>query len=265
MSERARGGDRPPPVDASRARPAPALARSTTTLFSHRFPPRSPPRSPRAIPHDPSRPFIVISTRCRGRSVARVTRMRSRAGAVKRPRASSSRARCAPSDDDDDERGRRGGRRRETPTARRPRRVVRASRGALARHSHIRMSSTRPARARGNDARDIHSTRRPSSIVRRRRDASREREEKNGRSSRTSLAELARSLVRSRARDDVARNDRARRRVSSKSAGPVASLHFFIRARGYRVEACVKSMYVCEWFDTVKKRKKRCRRPVYVQ
>ena len=121
------------------------------------------------------------------------------------------------------------------------------------------------ARARGNDARDIHSTRRPSSIVRRRRDASREREEKNGRSSRTSLAELARSLVRSRARDDVARNDRARRRVSSKSAGPVASLHFFIRARGYRVEACVKSMYVCEWFDTVKKRKKRCRRPVYVQ
>jgi hypothetical protein len=123
------------------------------------------------------------------------------------------------------------------------------------------------ARARGNDARDIHSTRRPSSVVRRRRDASREREEKNGRSARTSLAELARSLVRSRARDDVARNDRARRRVSStsKSAGPVASLHFFIRARGYRVEACVKSMYVCEWFDTVKKRKKRCRRPVYVQ
>jgi hypothetical protein len=45
---------------------------------------------------------------------------------------------------------------------------------------------------------------------------------------------------------------------------PVASLHFFIRARGYRVEACVKTMYVCEWFDTVKKRKKRCRRPVYV-
>ena len=168
MSERARGGDRPPPVDASRARPAPALARSTTTLFSHRFPPRSPPRSPRAIPHDPSRPFIVISTRCRGRSVARVTRMRSRAGAVKRPRASSSRARCAPSDDDDDERGRRGGRRRETPTARRPRRVVRASRGALARHSHIRMSSTRAARARAGTTRGTsirRVVRRPSSVV----------------------------------------------------------------------------------------------------
>ena len=266
MSERARGGDRPPPVDASRARPAPALARSTTTLFSHRFPPRSPPRSPRAIPHDPSRPFIVISTRCRGRSVARVTRMRSRAGAVKRPRASSSRARCAPSDDDDDERGRRGGRRRETPTARRPRRVVRASRGALARHSHIRMSSTRAARARAGTTRGTsirRVVRRPSSVVVETRRESVKK--KNGRSSRTSLAELARSLVRSRARDDVARNDRARRRVSSKSAGPVASLHFFIRARGYRVEACVKSMYVCEWFDTVKKRKKRCRRPVYVQ
>ena len=168
MSERARGCDRPPPVDASRARPAPAPARSTTTLFSHRFPPRSPPRSPRAIPHDPSRPFIVISTRCRGRSVARVTRMRSRAGAVKRPRASSSRARCAPSDDDDDERGRRGGRRRETPTARRPRRVVRASRGALARHSHIRMSSTRAARARAGTTRGTsirRVVRRPSSVV----------------------------------------------------------------------------------------------------
>ena len=55
---------------------------------------------------------------------------------------------------------------RETPTARRPRRVVRAPRGAHARHFHIRMSSTR-ARGRGNDARDIHSTRarRPSSVV----------------------------------------------------------------------------------------------------
>ena len=191
--------------------------------------------------------------------------MRSRAGAVKRPRASSSRA----------VRTERRRRRRER-TARRtstrdshraspaPSRS-RAARRPRASFPHPNVIHPRAARARGNDARDIHSTRRPSSVVRRRRDASREREEKNGRSSRTSLAGLARSLVRSRARDDVARNDRARRRVSSKSARPVASLHFFIRARGYRVEACVKSMYVCEWFDTVKKRKKRCRRPVYVQ
>ena len=226
MSERARGCDRPPPVDASRARPAPAPARSTTTLFSHRFPPRSPPPSPRAIPHDPSRPFIVISTRCRGRSVARVTRMRSRAGAVKRPRASSSRARCAPSDDDDDERGRRGGRRRETPTARRPRRVVRASRGALARHSHIRMSSTR-ARARAGTTRGTsirRVVRRPSSVVVETRRES-VKKKTGARRVPRSLSSRVRSFARARAtmwRATTARGAACRRRRSR----PGPSLRF---------------------------------------
>ena len=114
---------------------------------------------------------------------------------------------------------------RETPTARRPRRVIRAPRGAFARHFHIRMSSTR-ARVRGNDARDIHSTRarRPSSVV---VETRRERVQKK-----TGARRVPRSLdsrVRSfaRARDDVARNDRARRRVSSASASARRFASFF--------------------------------------
>ena len=233
-----------------RARVPPALARSTTTLFSHRFPPRSPPRSPRAIPHDPSRPFIVISTRCRGRS-RRVTRMRSRAGAVKRPRASSSRARCAPSDDDDDERGRRGGRRRETPP-----RVARA--GSFARpgrpraSSHIRIIHPRRARARGRAGHHFDA----SSVVHRPSSSRRVASVKKKTGARRvprSLSSRVRSFARARAtmwRATTARGAACRR------SRPGPSLRFiFIRARGYRVEACVKSMYVCEWFDTVKRKK----------
>ena len=189
--------------------------------------------------------------------------MRSRAGAVKRPRASSSRAVRT---ERRRGRGERTTRRTSTrdshraspaPSRSRARRRVRASFPL-----HIRMSSTARAYAgttRGTSIRRARVVRRPSSSRR----VAREKR-KNGRSSRTSLAGLARSLVRSCARDDVRGNDRARRRVSSRRSRPVASLHFFIRARGYRVEACVKTMYVCEWFDTVKKRKKRRRRPVYV-
>jgi len=225
VSERARGCDRPPPVDASRARPAPARARSTTTLFSHRFPPRSPPPSPRAIPHDASRPLIVISTRCRGRSVARVTRMRSRAGAVKRPRASSSRAVRT-----ERRRGRGERTARRTSTRDSHRASPAPSRSRAARR--VRASFPHPnvihPRAHARERRAGHPfDARASSVVRRRRDASRESKEKNGRSSRTSLAGLARSLVRSRARDDVRRNDRARRRVSSESASARRFASFF--------------------------------------
>ena len=261
MSERARRRDRPPPVDASRARPSPARARSTTTLFSHRFPPRSPRPSPRARPHDASPPLIVISTRCRGRSVARVTRMRSRAGAVKRPRASSSRAVRT------ERRRGRGERTTRRTSTRDSHRASPAPRRSRARR-RVRASFPHPnvihrARIRGNDARDIHSTRarRPSSVV---VEARRERERKKTGARRVprSLDSRVRSFARARATMCGATTALGARFVSSSR--PVASLHFFIRARGYRVEACVKTMYVCEWFDTVKKRKKRRRRPVYV-
>lgn len=174
------------------------------------------------MPHDASRSRIVISTRCRGRSVARVTRMRSRAGAVKRPRASSSRAARASATtttrrEDDD----------EDVDERFPPRVARAeSFGTRARV--ISTSECHPpARARERRAGhpfDARVVRRPSVV--RRRDASRECREKNGRSSRTSLVGRARSLVRAFARDDVRGNDRARRRVSSASARRFASFFY---------------------------------------
>ena len=140
----------------------------------------------------------------------------------------------------------------------------RAARRPRASFPHPNVIHPRAARARGNDARDIHSTRgssvvRRSSVVETRRESV---EKKTGarRVPRSSDARV-RSFARSRATMCGATTARG---AAFRRRRPVASLHFFIRARGYRVEACVKSMYVCEWFDTVKKRKKRCRRPVYV-
>ena len=116
------------------------------------FPPRSPPPSPRAIPHDPSRPFIVISTRCRGRSVARVTRdaisrRRRKAPAGRRRRARGAHRATTTTTREDGE---------EDVDERLPPRVIPTSerhppaRRARARHSHIRTSSTRAARARAS-------------------------------------------------------------------------------------------------------------------
>ncbi len=95
-----------------------------------------------------------------------------------------------------------------------PPRVARAESFARpsSRSRVISTSECHPPRAHTRERRAGHPfDARASSVVRRRRGASRERKEKNGRSSRTSLAGLARSLVRSRARDDVRGNDRARR------------------------------------------------------
>ena len=187
--------------------------------------------------------------------------MRSRAGAVKRPRASSSRAVRT------ERRRGRGERTTRRTSTRDSHRASPAPSRSRARR-RVRASFPHPnvihrARIRGNDARDIHSTRarRPSSVV---VEARRERERKKTGARRVprSLDSRVRSFARARATMCGATTALGARFVSSSR--PVASLHFFIRARGYRVEACVKTMYVCEWFDTVKKRKKRRLRPVYV-
>ena len=165
------------------------------------------------MPHDASRSRIVISTRCRGRSVARVTRMRSRAGAVKRPRASSSRAVRTE---------RRRGRRREIPTARRPRRVVRDAR---ARHFHIRMSSTR-ARAGTTRGTSIRRAGRPSSVGRPFVETRRESVEKKKRALVAYLARRTRAFARSRvrARRCAGQRPRAAPRFVGVGVGP--SLRF---------------------------------------
>ena len=176
------------------------------------------------MPHDASRSRIVISTRCRGRSVARVTRMRSRAGAVKRPRASSSRAVRT-----ERRRRRRERTARRTSTRDSHRASPAPSRSRVARRP--RASFPHPnvihPRARGNDARDIHSTR-GSSVVRRssvRRDASRECREKK-RALVAYLARRTRAFARSRvrARRCAGQRPRAAPRFVGVGVGP--SLRF---------------------------------------
>ena len=245
-----------------RARVPPRLSRDRRRRYS---PIVSLPVLPLVPSRDSSRPVPTLAHGSRhgaavGRSRGRRGSYRSRAGAVKLSATLVvARARCAPSDDDDDEDGEEDGDERLPPRVARAESFARPEALPASAIRHPRSDVIHPrARARARERRAGHprSTRRPSSIVRRRRDASREREEKTGaRRVPRSLSSRVRSFARARATMWRA-TTRARRRVSSKSAGPVASLHFFIRARGYRVEACVKSMYVCEWFDTAPKKEK---------